>query len=503
METESELADAWVRGTAANVAAPADVLLRLLGPAGRAAWEVLCGGRALPEEVVAAIVAGSEVAQRRLLARNPHATPEQRGRLALDPDAMVRCDVATGPKRGTWLVRPLPDDVIELFYTAVTRDFPPGLVTTLEIAQQLDFSWQIRPSYDVGLVTHPDPVMRGHAIRAWPALTPEQQAALLADPDPDVRGEAERQAEREIEWMDPVLNEARLPDHWTHARTHIMINLPMTRAVAEREFDDVDGRVTMAFNPFTPADIVERLARDPDPAIRARVARRFELPADVRGELEQDPDADVRTTAAAFGAATTRIQYGALYRIATESVLREAERHASHSDLGDPDWFIQAAESDNVLLRRAAALHPRLLPAHVRRLAADSDEEVRSLIAHIHSDAPAELVIEVFIAEPRNRALLLLRPQMPRTGLAHLLDHPDPQVRGLASADVTLPEPPVAMLDDADEQVRRAAAANRLLPADVVERLLQDPRHAEGAAANPRLGAEALHGLLDAAGIPR
>jgi hypothetical protein len=312
VETESELADAWVRGTAANVAAPADVLLRLLGPAGRAAWEVLCGGRALPEEVAAAIVAGSEVAQRRLLARNPHATPEQRGRLALDPDAMVRCDVATGPKRGTWLVRPLP---------------------------------------------------------------------------------------------------------------------------------------------------------------------RFELPADVRGELEQDPDADVRTTAAAFGAATTRIQYGALYRIATESVLREAERHASLSDFGDPDWFIQAAESDNVLLRRASALHPRLPPAQVGRLAADCDEEVRSLIAHIHAAAPAELVIEVFIAEPRNRALLLLRPQMPRTGLAHLLDHPDPQVRALASADVTLPEPPVAMLDDADEQVRRAADANQLLPADVVERLLQDPRH--------------------------
>lgn len=109
----------------------------------------------------------------------------------------------------------------------------------------------------------------------------------------------------------------------------------------------------------------------------------------------------------------------------------------------------------------------------------------------------------MFIAEPRNRALLLLRPQMPRTGLTHLLDHADPQVRALAAADVTLPEPPVAMLDDEDEQVRRAAAANRLLPADAVERLLQDPRHAEGAAANPRLDAETLHGLLDGAEIPR
>jgi len=496
---ESELADAWIRGVAANVAAPTDALLRLLGPAGRASWEVLCGGRALPDEVVTAIVADAEVAQRRLLARNPHATPEQRGRLALDPDAMVRCDVASGPRRGTWLVQPLPDDVIELFYTAQRRGFPPGLVTEMEILQELAFSWQVRSSYDVSLIAHPDPMLRSHAVLSWSGLTPEQQAALLADPDPDIRKDAERQ----VEWLDPVLNEARLPDHWTHGRTSMMMRLPMTRAVAEREFDDVDGRVAMAFNPFTPADIVERLARDPDPAMRARIARRLELPADVRSELEQDPDVDVRTTATAFGAATTAVQHWLLYRLTTASSLREAERHACLSDLGDPDWFAQAAESDNVLLRRAAALHPRLPQAQVRRLAADSDEEVRSLLAHSHPDAPADLVIEVFIAEPRNRALLLLRPQMPRTGLAHLLDHADAQVRALAAADVTLPEPPVAMLDDADEQVRRAAAANRLLPADAVERLLQDPRHAEGAAANPRLGAETLHGLLDAAGVPR
>jgi hypothetical protein len=192
-----------------------------------------------------------------------------------------------------------------------------------------------------------------------------------------------------------------------------------------------------------------------------------------------------------------------LKHVTTASFLQEADQHASLSDLRDPDWFIRVAESDNVLLRRAAALHPRLPPAQVRALAADSDQEVGSLLAHSHPDAPAELVIEVFIAEPKNRALLLQRPQMPRTGLAHLLDHPDPQVRALAAADVTLPEPPVAMLDDEDEQVRRAAAANPLLPADVVERLLQDPCHAEGAAANPRLDAETLHGLLDAAGIPR
>ena len=100
MGSESGLADMWARGVAANVNAPTDVLLRLLDPAGRPAWEVACGGRALPDEVVTAIVTRSEVAQRNLLARNPHATPEQRGRLASDPGACSR--TAMPQRRRSW-----------------------------------------------------------------------------------------------------------------------------------------------------------------------------------------------------------------------------------------------------------------------------------------------------------------------------------------------------------------------------------------------------------------
>ena len=500
MGSESGLADAWARGVAANASAPVDVLLRLLDPAARPAWEVLCGGRALPDEVVTAIVKSSEVAHRSLLARNPHATPEQRGRLASDPDTMVRYRVACGPKRGTWVVQSLPDDVIEVFYTADSRGFPTDLLTGIEIEQELVFSGQIPSLHDLSLLDHPDPTMRRRAARCWSLLTPEQQSSLLTDPDALVREAAEEQAG----WLDPVANQARLPDHWTHGRTHMMMHLPMTEAVAERELADADGRMTMAYNPFTPAHIVARLARDPDPRIRTRVASRFDLPAEIRAELEQDSDEGVRTTAAAFGTATTKAQHAALIRHTMGSpVWPAATRNATSTDLGEPEWYTRAAESDNVLLRRAAAGDPRLAEPQVRRLASDADGEARSLLAHTHPQAPPELVIEVFIAEPEHRAAMLLRPQMPRTGLARLLDHPDPQVRALGAADPTLPQPPMAQLDDEDEQVRRAAAANPLLPADVVERLLLDPRHAEGAAANPRLETESLHRLLDAARIPR
>lgn len=439
------------------------MLLRLLDPAGQPVWDVLCGGRALPDEVVSAIAGGTHVPQKRLLARNPHATPEQRGRLATDPDAMVRCNTASGPRRGSWLLRPLPEDVLDAFYDAKEEDYPPGLLTVDEIRQELVGSGQVPAQYN---------------------------ASRLGPDDPT--------------WMDPVANEARLPDHWTHARTHMMLHLPMTHAVAERELADPDGRLCMASNPYTPPDIIERLAGDPDPYIRTKVAARFELPDPVRALLRQDPDEDVRTAADAFSVVTTKAQHIAVIRhMFYGSFWPPAIWYEPYSDLGDADWYVRAAESDNVLLRRAAACDARLPLPQMRSLATDADQEVRSLLAHSHPDAPPDLMIEVFLAEPKNRAVLLQRSRMPRTGLAHLLDHPDAQVRSLAAADPTLPQPPVAQLDDEDELVRRAAATNPLLSSDLLEQLLHDPRHAEGAAANPRLDPESLHHLLDAAEIPR
>ncbi|MFI9320250.1 hypothetical protein ACIGXI_10770 [Kitasatospora aureofaciens] len=55
--SSSPLPDLWLRGVAANPAAPSEVLLRLLTPQAHAAWPLLCGERALPAEVVEAVLA--------------------------------------------------------------------------------------------------------------------------------------------------------------------------------------------------------------------------------------------------------------------------------------------------------------------------------------------------------------------------------------------------------------------------------------------------------------
>lgn len=173
--------------------------------------------------------------------------------------------------------------------------------------------------------------------------------------------------------------------------------------------------------------------------------------------------------------------------------------------LDDPEaeWYSACAVSEHPLLRRVAATHPGLPASLVKRLAADSDPHVRHLLAYNHPLAPAELLLEAFIAGSRQRPYLLKLPGMPRTGLVTLLHHEDPGVRALAAADVTLDEPPAVMLADRDVRVRQAAAANPLLPLELITELLDDADLAEAAAANPGLPEEHLHALLDRANIPR
>ncbi|MFF3002062.1 hypothetical protein ACFVTF_04535 [Kitasatospora sp. NPDC057940] len=83
-----------------------------------------------------------------------------------------------------------------------------------------------------------------------------------------------------------------------------------------------------------------------------------------------------------------------------------------------------------------------------------------------------------------------------------MLDHDDPDVRALAASDAGLAQPPVHLLADPEPLVRQAAAANPRLPLNLLSALLNDPEHAEGAAANPNLTADHLHELLDLCGLP-
>ncbi|MFE1900865.1 hypothetical protein [Streptomyces yangpuensis] len=492
--------DLWLRGVAANPGAPADVLLRLLDPAAGEARRILCEERCLPDEVVDALVTHPETKLRRSFGHNPHVSPAQRGRLVGDPHSLVRAAVAGGPRPRPRQVLPLPDDVLITLLTA-EDSCERVLLRAGEILQELAFSHQMSPSFRYRMRGHEHPAVRATATGVWGRLTAEERHALVTDPHPDVR----KAAEYCVREADPAAMEAEIPDRG-HYRWLILSSYALSDAVVEEAMADPESRWSIAGNPYTPADAVVRLAHDTDPGVRRRIASRADLDPALWAELTQDPDESVRTRARVQPLPRTTEECRAVDHELSEAASRDGdclcfvlERHTEP----DPDWYRACAGSEEVLLRLAAASCATLPADLVARLAQDPHEEVRHRLASWHPLAPAETVLAAFVARPLQRPHLLTQSRLPRTGLAHLLDHEDPEVRALAAADPTLGQPPVRLLTDPDQRVRRAAAGNPLFAGDAVEALLHDPATAEGAAANPGLPAARLHELLDRAGVPR
>ncbi|GAA3048677.1 hypothetical protein GCM10017562_08710 [Streptomyces roseofulvus] len=497
MPSSPSLPDAWLRGVAAHPAAPAEVLTRLLDPAGRSAWTTLCQERDLPEDVVDAVVTHPDPAVRRAFARNPHVAPAQRGRLVRDPSGLVRADLAGGPRPRPRAVRPLPDAVLEALLTAEEAG-EDGKVTAAEVAAELCSSRQIPLSFWRRLHEHPHPVLRRMGVSTmWHGLGPEARAALTADPDPGVR----EAAARRIGESDPAAPAAELPERDCHARTHLLLNLPVAEAVAEACLAARRDLGSLAYNRHTPSAVVVRLARDPDPRVRERVAARADVDAALLAELAEDPDESVRARAVLHPPPRTWAQREAIEWLGgaeDDGPIGEVPAEPA------PSWFAECARSEHAVLRRVAASHAALPAALVARLAEDPDPEVRHRLACRHPLAPPELLLDTFVACPEQRRHLLTLPRLPRTGLRHLLGHDDPEVRALAAADPTLERAPARLLADPDARVRRAAAAAPTLrDQDTLAALLDDPATAEGAAANPNLPARRLHELLDLAGVPR
>ncbi|MEU8920443.1 hypothetical protein AB0D10_05815 [Kitasatospora sp. NPDC048545] len=520
----SPLVEARLRGVAANPGAPSGVLLRLLDPSARPAWPTLCEGRALPAEVVEAVLAHPDRAVRGAFARNRYVPPEQRGRLVDDPDALVRARLAGGPRPRFGTVEALPHDVLETLMTARDGEHPDGLLTAAEIASELDFSQQIPNEFHRRMLHHPNPGLRAKAAGQWLWLTAAQREALLADPEPAV-AEAARRHRRHL---DPAAMETDLPEQDCHARNLLLINYAVSPAVAQRCLTDGRDLSSLARNPHTPREFLARLARDPDPDVRERVAARADADPALLAELARDPVAAVRTRALLHPLPRTRPEQRAIDRI----IGLPAERVGPVGEMfvePEPGWYEACASSPEPVLRRVAATCSRLPREVVQRLAEDPDEDVRHILAYNHPLAPPAIVLDAFLATPGQRPYLLTLARLPRTGLAPLLDHEDPEVRALAAADTGLAGPPVRELTDPDPRVRRAAAANPLLPLDLLERLLSspplpdgsppssvsastptsipapvsaDPALVEGAAANPALSAERLHALLDGSGLP-
>ncbi|MEV7078329.1 Mucin-2 [Streptomyces sp. NPDC093516] len=452
-------------GVARNPALPTALLLRLLafdhGGDGPPRHAVRRAG--LPEPAVAVILAHPNPGARIDFAMSTRAEPAHRARLVDDPSPKVRAALAYGPewREPRTKAAPLPDDVC----ARLLGDPDPSVRAAL-----LD-SPCLAPSFTGSLATHRDPAARRSATRVWERLTPDERTALLADPEPEVRRAA---ALRECP-CDARLTAELLRDEESAAEA--LRRGRLRRADAERCVAERTHLPALAGNPSLPADLVERLAVDPDEAVRLAVS--------LRPELDETRRMSIDFTVGPF---------------AREDV--EWVRHG----LADPEMLRRAAASAHPLLRRAAARSPHLPPDLMRLLARTRDPLVEDLLSTHHPDTPEEVLMRVYarLGGTFSAWMAETHPRFPREGLAErFADHPDGTFRRLAVRDPAATPALIERLShDPAVRTRQAAAGDPRLPLHRLREALHIPELASSAGANPALPHDDMAAVLDRAGVP-
>lgn len=452
-------------GVARNPALPTPLLLRLLalddggdGPPRHALQRA-----GLPEQAVAVILAHPNPDVRSAFATSARAEPAQRARLVDDPSHEVRAALAYGPtdREPRTTVAPLPDHVC----ARLTDDPDPS------VRKALANSPHLAPSFVASLATHRDPEARRAAMRAWEKLPSDERSALLADPDPEVRRAAAlRECRRDAQFTAELLRDP------TSAAEALCRRGLLHRADAERCVAERTHLSALARNPSLPADLVERLAVDPDEDVRLAVSLRPEL--DERRRMAIDFTVDA---------------------------LAGGDVEWARDGLADPVVLRRAATSAHPLLRRAAARSPHLPSDLVRMLARTRDPLVEDLLGIHHPDTPEEVLMRVYarLGGTFSAWMAETHPRFPREGLAaRYANHPDGNHRRLALRDPAATPTLVERLShDPAVRTRQAAVGDPRLPPNRLREALHVPELAYSAGANPALPEAEMAAVMDRAGV--
>ncbi|NGO78033.1 hypothetical protein G6045_20545 [Streptomyces sp. YC504] len=405
-------------------------------PRRRAHWarHACARGVELPEDLYDDLLAGPS---RPYAAELPELAAHHIPGLAADPDPRVRAAVCA---RWEDLAGPLRERLLADTDDAVRRaallahhggvPMPRDVFTALPDQRQALEHCRLAPELEAALVRNDDAEIR-RALAGNPGLSAHGVAALAEDPDGAVRSAVA---------LRPDLTEEQ-------------------RAAVRHEFDPTLMSHTLPWVKDLHGDdgAMRRLAASSHPLIRRSVARARRLPPDVVERLARDEDRAVRLFLAEScddAPAELLLEVWSWW----DGSFSHPGRPRSHPNF-PRTGLLRYADDPGGRMRRLALDDPQSTPADVARCARDPEAEVRRRAAEDARLSPADAV--------------------------RLLNDPAAVVRGEAIRNPRLPARVLAgLLHDRD--TAQAAVTNPLIPVPVLYRILAEGTAAVAAAVAAR-----------------
>lgn len=229
-------------------------------------------------------------------------------------------------------------------------------------------------------------------------------------------------------------------------------------------------RMTVAWDPESPSELIRALANDDDPEVRTLLAANAGAPADVLSELARDPSIEVRCAVASNPSVPAEASLG----LATDRVAEVRRAVAANANAASAAW-VTLLEDPEREVRWSLAGNVGVSPDVLERLASDRDRDVRLDAITNPSTPPSALEQAVASEDPYERGRVAMNPRASAEMVATLARDNDVGVRQVVGmygrpADSDLERLAV----DPEVNVRWGLATNVTLPARLLQQLASD-----------------------------